>query len=158
MPTRATRRWRRRTCAARRDAPDRGEPALGAGLASARRSRRSPGGARRTPRGSRPDAIAAEDVAINRAIGEHGAALIAVRIAAARRPVQVMTHCNAGWLATVDYGTALAAIYQRIEAGVPLHVWVGETRPRMQGAADRVGARRSAASRTRCSSTARAAT
>ena len=81
--------------------------------------------------------ICDEDVAINRAIGGHGAALIAA-IAAKKppaQPVQVLTHCNAGWLATVDFGTALAPIYVAHDRGVPLHVWVDETRPRNQGAA-----------------------
>ena len=77
--------------------------------------------------------IAEEDVAINRAIGEHGARLIAQAHARHGRPVRVLTHCNAGWLATVDYGTALSAVYQAHDAGVPLHVWVDETRPRNQG-------------------------
>jgi len=80
--------------------------------------------------------IADEDVAICRAIGEHGAALI--REAAKRKKpgeaVNVLTHCNAGWLATVDWGTALAPIYVAFEEGIPLHVWVDETRPRNQGA------------------------
>jgi methylthioribose-1-phosphate isomerase len=84
----------------------------------------------------RADAIAEEDVAINRAIGEHGLSLIA---AAAERkaagvPVEILTHCNAGWLATVDWGTALAPIYRAHEAGLAVHVWVDETRPRNQGA------------------------
>jgi methylthioribose-1-phosphate isomerase len=81
--------------------------------------------------------ICDEDIAINRAIGGHGAALIAT-IAAKKppaQPVQVLTHCNAGWLATVDFGTALAPIYVAHDRGVPLHVWVDETRPRNQGAA-----------------------
>jgi methylthioribose-1-phosphate isomerase len=77
--------------------------------------------------------IADEDVELNRAIGRHGAALIAQAHARTRRPVQVLTHCNAGWIATVDFGTALSAIYQAHDAGVPLHVWVDETRPRSQG-------------------------
>jgi methylthioribose-1-phosphate isomerase len=80
--------------------------------------------------------ICEEDIAINRAIGRHGAALIE-RIAAAKPPgarVNVLTHCNAGWLATVDVGTALAPVYTAHDAGVPLHVWVDETRPRNQGA------------------------
>ncbi len=80
-------------------------------------------------------AIAEEDVAINRAIGEAGLPLI--QAAAARRkgePVQILTHCNAGWLATVDWGTATAPIYLAFERGVPIHVWVDETRPRNQGA------------------------
>ena len=80
--------------------------------------------------------IADEDVAINRAIGEHGVALI--EAAAARKkpgePVNVLTHCNAGWLATVDWGTATAPIYRAVEKGIPIHVWVDETRPRNQGA------------------------
>ena len=82
-------------------------------------------------------AIADDDVAINRAIGEHAHAVI--RAAGARRgagePVQVLTHCNAGWLATVDWGTALAGVYAAHDAGLPVHVWVDETRPRNQGAA-----------------------
>ncbi len=81
-------------------------------------------------------AVADEDVAINHAIGQHGAGLI--RAAAQRKgagePVQVLTHCNAGWLATVDWGTALAPVYAAFEQGIPLHVWVDETRPRNQGA------------------------
>ena len=81
--------------------------------------------------------ICDEDVAINQAIGGHGAALIAAIAAKkpAAQPVQVLTHCNAGWLATVDFGTALAPIYVAHDRGVPLHVWVDETRPRNQGAA-----------------------
>lgn len=80
--------------------------------------------------------ICDEDVSINRAIGEHGMRLI--QIAQDRkegdRAVNVLTHCNAGWLATVDYGTALSPIYQAHDAGIPVHVWVDETRPRNQGA------------------------
>ena len=76
--------------------------------------------------------IATEDIARCEAIGEHGLALI--RKAAERGgPVRVLTHCNAGWLATVDWGTALAPIYKAYEAGIPIHVWVDETRPRNQG-------------------------
>ena len=80
--------------------------------------------------------IAEEDVAINRALGEHGAKLIAAvsRAKAAGVPVQILTHCNAGWLATVDWGTASAPIYRAHQEGIPLHVWVDETRPRNQGA------------------------
>ncbi len=80
--------------------------------------------------------IAEADVAINRAIGEHGARLIADirRRTDAVGPVEVLTHCNAGWLATVDWGTALAPIYRAHDDGVPIHVWVDETRPRNQGA------------------------
>ena len=81
--------------------------------------------------------ICEEDIAINRAIGGHGAKLLAA-IAAKKKPgeaVQVLTHCNAGWLATVDFGTALAPVYVAHDAGLATHVWVDETRPRNQGAA-----------------------
>jgi len=81
--------------------------------------------------------ICEEDVAINQAIGRHGAKLIGA-IAAKKRagqPAQVLTHCNAGWLATVDFGTALAPVYVAHDRGVAVHVWVDETRPRNQGAA-----------------------
>jgi methylthioribose-1-phosphate isomerase len=77
--------------------------------------------------------IADEDVELNRAIGAHGARLIAAAHARSRRTVQVLTHCNAGWIATVDFGTALSAIYQAHDASIPVHVWVDETRPRSQG-------------------------
>jgi len=77
--------------------------------------------------------IAEEDVTINRALGSHGAGLIATAHARTRQPVRVLTHCNAGWLATVDFGTALSAVYQAHDAGVPVQVWVDETRPRNQG-------------------------
>lgn len=81
-------------------------------------------------------AVCDEDVALCRAIGEHGAGLIRAAASAkpAGAPVHVLTHCNAGWLATVDWGTALAPIYVAHDAGVPVHVWVDETRPRNQGA------------------------
>jgi methylthioribose-1-phosphate isomerase len=81
--------------------------------------------------------ISDQDVAINREIGRHGAALIEA-IAARKQPgepVNVLTHCNAGFLATVDFGTATAPIYTAHGKGVPIHVWVDETRPRNQGAA-----------------------
>jgi methylthioribose-1-phosphate isomerase len=80
--------------------------------------------------------IAEEDIAINQGIGRHGLALIEA-IAASKKPgerVNVLTHCNAGWLATVDWGTATAAIYLAHERGHKIHVWVDETRPRNQGA------------------------
>jgi methylthioribose-1-phosphate isomerase len=80
--------------------------------------------------------ICDEDVAINQAMGRHGLALISA-IAAKKKPgerVNVLTHCNAGWLATVDVGTATAPIYAAHDAGVAVHVWVDETRPRNQGA------------------------
>jgi methylthioribose-1-phosphate isomerase len=80
--------------------------------------------------------IADEDVEINRAIGGHGLTILR-RLAAGKKPgepVNILTHCNAGWLATVDYGTATAPIYLATEAGVNVHVFVDETRPRNQGA------------------------
>ena len=79
--------------------------------------------------------IAEEDVECSRAIGEHGAAIIREIAGRKAGPVNILTHCNAGWLATIDWGTALAPIYVAHEAGIPLHVWVDETRPRNQGAA-----------------------
>ena len=84
----------------------------------------------------RAQEIADEDVEINAAIGRHGLKLIEA-IAAKKKlgePVNVLTHCNAGWLATVDWGTATSAIYQAHDQGIPVHVWVDETRPRNQGA------------------------
>jgi methylthioribose-1-phosphate isomerase len=80
--------------------------------------------------------IADEDVETNQAIGRHGLELIKVA-AAQKQPgevVNILTHCNAGWLATVDWGTATAPIYMAHDAGIPVHVWVDETRPRNQGA------------------------
>jgi len=80
--------------------------------------------------------IADEDVAMSEAIGANGLKII--QDIAAKKPgetVNILTHCNAGWLATVDYGTALAPIYMAHDAGIKLHVWVDETRPRNQGAA-----------------------
>jgi methylthioribose-1-phosphate isomerase len=97
---------------------------------------------RNQPRGERAAlawreaaAICDEDVDNCRRIGEHG--LVLLREAAARKRgtrLNVLTHCNAGWLACVDWGTALAPIYMAHDAGIPLHVWVDETRPRNQGA------------------------
>jgi len=78
--------------------------------------------------------IADEDVAICSSIGEHGRELIHAIHEKKKATVNVLTHCNAGWLATVDWGTALAPIYKAFDAGIPLHVWVDETRPRNQGA------------------------
>jgi methylthioribose-1-phosphate isomerase len=101
---------------------------------------------RNQPRAARVDAayrratqICDEDVAINQAIGRHGAVLIeaiAARKAAQNggERVNLLTHCNAGWLATVDVGTALAPIYLAHDSGLPVHVFVDETRPRNQGA------------------------
>ena len=81
-------------------------------------------------------AITDEDAEFSRRMGQHGLALL--REIAARKPgqtVNVLTHCNAGWLAFVDHGTALAPVYAAFDAGIPIHVWVDETRPRNQGAA-----------------------
>jgi methylthioribose-1-phosphate isomerase len=84
--------------------------------------------------------ICDEDVETCRRIGEHGLGLIRAHADKKRaetgraEAVNILTHCNAGWLATVDWGTALAPIYQAHDAGVPVHVWVDETRPRNQGA------------------------
>ncbi|MDO5674249.1 MAG: S-methyl-5-thioribose-1-phosphate isomerase [bacterium] len=80
--------------------------------------------------------ICAEDVRCNEAIGKHGAALIAALWDKKGRqePVNLLTHCNAGWLATVDWGTALAPVYAAAAQGIAIHVWVDETRPRNQGA------------------------
>jgi methylthioribose-1-phosphate isomerase len=80
-------------------------------------------------------AICEEDVANNAAIGAHGLALVEAAATSRGGPAQVLTHCNAGWLAAVDWGTALAPVYAAHEAGVPVHVFVDETRPRNQGAA-----------------------
>ena len=80
--------------------------------------------------------IAEEDVDLNRSIGQHGVSVIKA-IAARKKPgarVNILTHCNAGWLATVDYGTATAPIYMADEEKIPVHVYVDETRPRNQGA------------------------
>jgi methylthioribose-1-phosphate isomerase len=81
-------------------------------------------------------AICEEDVAINAALGSHGVKLVEA-IAAKKAPgerVNILTHCNAGWLAAVDWGTATAPIYRAHDDGIPIHVWVDETRPRNQGA------------------------
>ena len=98
---------------------------------------------RNLPRGERLAAayrraaeICDEDVEICQSIGRHGLKLI--RDIAAQKPtgepVNILTHCNAGWLATVDWGTATAPMYMAFEEGIPLHVWADETRPRNQGA------------------------
>ncbi len=80
-------------------------------------------------------AVADEDAEFCRRIGQHGKALI--EAVAAKKPgqtVNILTHCNAGWLAFVDHGSALSPIYAAFDAGIPVHVWVDETRPRNQGA------------------------
>ena len=84
--------------------------------------------------------ICDEDVAICSAIGDHGKLLIEAAWQKKGKPslgdggINILTHCNAGWLATVDWGTALAPIYKAHDAGIPIHIWVDETRPRNQGA------------------------
>jgi methylthioribose-1-phosphate isomerase len=79
--------------------------------------------------------ICDEDVAINAAIGDHGLAVFRkMWEEKGRQRLNVLTHCNAGWLATVDWGTALAPVYKAHDAGIPIHVWADETRPRNQGA------------------------
>lgn len=86
------------------------------------------------------NALAEQDVAACSAIGDHGLALIEAAWQQKRHQhpdaqcVNILTHCNAGWLATVDWGTALAPIYKAHHKGIPVHVWVDETRPRNQGA------------------------
>ena len=77
--------------------------------------------------------MADEDVATNEAIGNHGLSVIRAMHEKLARPVNILTHCNAGWLATVDWGTALACIYKAHDSGIPVHIWVDETRPRNQG-------------------------
>ena len=78
-------------------------------------------------------AIAEEDVAQNAAIGQLGLGLLRQIARSDGAPLNIMTHCNAGWLATVDWGTALSPVYAAHAAGLPVHVWVSETRPRNQG-------------------------
>ena len=77
--------------------------------------------------------MADEDAGTNEAIGDQGRPLLETLYRKLQRPINVLTHCNAGWMATVDWGTALAIIYKSHDAGIPLHVWVDETRPRNQG-------------------------
>ncbi len=81
-------------------------------------------------------ALCDEDAELNRAIGDHGLEVLReLRAGAAASPLNVLTHCNAGWLATVDWGTATAPMYRAHDEGLRVHVWVDETRPRLQGAA-----------------------
>jgi methylthioribose-1-phosphate isomerase len=77
--------------------------------------------------------LADEDVSLCRSIAEHGVSLLEKAAGRGRDPLQVLTHCNAGWLATVDWGTALAPVYLAHDRGIRVHVWVDETRPRNQG-------------------------
>ncbi len=100
----------------------------------AARVRPLPPGERAAAAFGRAGEICDEDVAINYAIGEHGLGLIRAVAGEKGGRIDVLTHCNAGWLATVDWGTALAPIYMAHDAGIDVHVWVDETRPRNQGA------------------------
>jgi methylthioribose-1-phosphate isomerase len=101
---------------------------MGAALAGHTGSDLAAAGAREAQR------IADEDAAMCEAIGRHGAELLVEIHERTSEPVQVLTHCNAGWLAFVDHGTATAPVYAAHDRGVPVHVWVDETRPRNQGA------------------------
>jgi methylthioribose-1-phosphate isomerase len=96
----------------------------------------APESARATVAYARAAEICDADIETCRAIGRHGLALIRSLAAdkPAGAPVNLLTHCNAGWLATIDWGTATAPIYMAHDAGIPVHVWVDETRPRNQGA------------------------
>ena len=125
-----------RLCAAARDAADRDQSEMGArrddGGGAQSRARAS---ASRPPTGARARSPTRTSRSTP-AIGRHGLKLIE-EIAATKKPgepVNVLTHCNAGWLATVDWGTATSPIYQAHDKGIPVHVWVDETRPRNQGA------------------------
>lgn len=86
----------------------------------------------------RAEELCDADVATNEAIGRHGYEVLfrlwTAKHGGSRTPLQLLTHCNAGWIATVDWGTALAPVYRLVREGVPVHVWVDETRPRNQGA------------------------
>ena len=95
-----------------------------------------PGPERAAAAWQRAASICEEDVATNAAIGRHGLAVLRELWAAkgGQGALNVLTHCNAGWLATVDWGTALSPVYHAHDAGIPVHVWVDETRPRNQGA------------------------
>lgn len=77
--------------------------------------------------------IADEDVTLNEAIGRHGLELLVREHGELDRPINILTHCNAGWIATVDWGTVTAPIFMAHDLGIPIHVWVDETRPRNQG-------------------------
>jgi methylthioribose-1-phosphate isomerase len=103
-------------------------------ILTAARACRSAGEARERLRAEARQ-ICTEEVAACAAIGRHGLRLIQeISVRKNGRPVNVLTHCNAGWLATVDWGTALAPIYMAFDEGMAVHVWVDETRPRNQGA------------------------
>jgi len=95
-----------------------------------------PASERQTAAYARAGEIADEDVQTCSSLGEHGRTVIEKIWTDKGKPerINVLTHCNAGWLATVDWGTALAPVYKAHDAGIPVHVWVDETRPRNQGA------------------------
>ena len=97
--------------------------------------RKRPSSGRVTAAYQRAAEICEEDVSTNSAIGDRGLELFR-KIASKKKnggALNVLTHCNAGWLATVDYGTALSPVYKAYDSGMPIHVWVDETRPRNQG-------------------------
>jgi methylthioribose-1-phosphate isomerase len=137
------------TLAARVDPSDRGLAAAAARLLSTRptainlrwavewaqaRLRTLPEPARAQQAQALSIELADLECAISEKIGQHGVQLIAdAHRRAPNRPVQILTHCNAGWLATVDWGTAMAPIYLAQRRQIPVHVWVSETRPRNQG-------------------------
>ena len=95
-----------------------------------------PAAERRDAAYRRAGEFAVEDVGMCSSLGEHGKGIIEKIWTEKGKPerINILTHCNAGWLATVDWGTALAPIYKAHDAGIPVHVWVDETRPRNQGA------------------------
>ncbi|HMM72643.1 MAG TPA: S-methyl-5-thioribose-1-phosphate isomerase, partial [Rhodocyclaceae bacterium] len=101
----------------------------------ATRLRPLPSSARAAAAWAEAQAILDEDAASCAAIGRHGLTVLLDRVGSRRdrRPLQIMTHCNAGWLATAAYGTALAPVYAAHARGIDMHVWVSETRPRNQG-------------------------
>ena len=140
LPGAARGRFRRgaraRLPGAARDAPHRREPRLGARARCAPRSRASaPGAARsRAPTRGRPRSPTPTSRPAARSASTARSLLAELAERRGGEPVNVLTHCNAGWLATVDWGTALAPVYVAFERGIPLHVWVSETRPRNQGA------------------------
>ena len=127
---------------ARGDPPHGRESELGAGRDEAGAGAGLPPAERAAAAYAKAGQLADEDVETCRLIGHHGQKIIAGdRRAQKGGRVNILTHCNAGWLACVDWGTALSPIYQAHDAGMPVHVWVDETRPRNQGAgADRLRA------------------
>ena len=117
------------------DAADRDQSALGAEAHARRAAQPAARRARRHRLGAKPRRSPTKMSRSADAIGEHGLKILQRACREESRPkLNVLTHCNAGWLGCVDWGTALAPIYMAHDAGIPLHVWVDETRPRNQGA------------------------